>query len=366
MKRPRKQPEELRSHRWFWAEGVRPFTHRSRTKQLGFSTDDFKGKPVIAILNTWSDANTCHAHFRDARGGGEARRLAGGRLPARDAGALVGESYMKPTPDALSQPARDGRRGAAARQPDRRRVLMGGCDKTVPGLLMGAISMNVPAIFVSAGPMLRGNWRGGPLASGSDQWKYWAEKRAGNLDECAWREIEDGIARSPGTCMTMGTASTMAAAAEALGMMLPGGSSIPAVDSNHARLADYSGRRIVEMVFEDLKPRDILTQQAFDNAVTVTMALGGLDQRDRAPGRAGGADGRAVRHRPLRRAVPAHAVPRQHPALGQVPDGGLLLRGRDPRRHVAALRPAAPGRAHGHRQDGARETSTARSSTTTT
>jgi dihydroxy-acid dehydratase len=140
---------------------------------------------------------------------------------------------------------------------------------------MGATSMNIPAIFVSAGPMLRGNWRGEVLGSGSDVWKYWAEKRAGKLDDCAWSEIEDGIARSFGTCMTMGTASTMASAAEALGMMLPGGSSIPAADANHPRLASGSGRRIVEMVWEDLKPRDIMTTNAFENAVTVAMSLGG-------------------------------------------------------------------------------------------
>jgi dihydroxy-acid dehydratase len=140
---------------------------------------------------------------------------------------------------------------------------------------MGATSANLPAIFVSAGPMLRGNWRGEVLGSGSDVWKYWAEKRAGNLDDCAWKEIEDGIARSFGTCMTMGTASTMAAAAEALGLMLPGGSSIPAADANHPRLASDSGRRIVEMVWEDLKPRDVMTTKAFENAVTVTMSLGG-------------------------------------------------------------------------------------------
>jgi dihydroxy-acid dehydratase len=152
---------------------------------------------------------------------------------------------------------------------------MGGCDKTVPGLLMGATSMNLPAVFLPAGPMLRGSWRGQVLGSGSDAWKYWAEMRAGRLDECAWRQIEDGIARSPGTCMTMGTASTMAAAVEALGMTLAGGSSIPAVDSGHSRLASASGRRVVEMVFEDLKPRDILTTEAFENAVTVAMALGG-------------------------------------------------------------------------------------------
>jgi dihydroxy-acid dehydratase len=154
-------------------------------------------------------------------------------------------------------------------------VLLGGCDKTVPALLMGATSANLPALLVPAGPMLRGNWRGQILGSGSDVWKYWAERRAGTLDECAWREMEDGIARSFGTCMTMGTASTMAAAAEALGMTLPGASSIPAPDSAHARMAVAAGRRSVEMVWDDLKPRDVLSTEAFENAVTAAMALGG-------------------------------------------------------------------------------------------
>jgi dihydroxy-acid dehydratase len=135
--------------------------------------------------------------------------------------------------------------------------------------------MNLPAIFVPAGPMLRGHWHGQALGSGSDVWKYWAERRAGALDDCTWRELEDGIARSYGTCMTMGTASTMAAAAEALGMTLPGASSIPAADSAHARMASAAGRRVVDLVWENVKPRDILTAEAFDNAVTVTMAIGG-------------------------------------------------------------------------------------------
>jgi dihydroxy-acid dehydratase len=154
-------------------------------------------------------------------------------------------------------------------------VLMGGCDKTTPGLLMGAISMNLPAIYLPAGPMLRGNWNGQPLGSGSDVWKYWAERCAGNITDAEWEEMEDGIARSAGHCMTMGTASTMTAVAEALGMTLPGASSIPAVDSNHSRMASNCGRRIVEMVWADLKPRDILTEASFENAITADMAIGG-------------------------------------------------------------------------------------------
>jgi dihydroxy-acid dehydratase len=154
-------------------------------------------------------------------------------------------------------------------------VLMGGCDKTTPALLMGATSMNLPAIYVPAGPMLSGHWREQTLGSGSDTWKYWAELRAGNISERDWQEIEDGIARSPGTCMTMGTAATMMSIAEVLGLTLPGASSIPAPDSNHAKMATLSGKRIVDMVWEDLKPRDILRPESFDNAIVTLLAMGG-------------------------------------------------------------------------------------------
>src|SRR6188472_4809795 len=140
---------------------------------------------------------------------------------------------------------------------------------------MGATSANLPAIFVPAGPMLRGHWRGQVLGSGSDVWRFWADHRAGLVDDCTLGEIEDGIARSFGTCMTMGTASTMAAAVEALGLTLPNASSTPAADSAHARMASASGRRIVDMVWENVRPRDLLTTEAFENAVTATMALGG-------------------------------------------------------------------------------------------
>jgi dihydroxy-acid dehydratase len=154
-------------------------------------------------------------------------------------------------------------------------VLMGGCDKTTPGLVMGAISMGIPAIYVPAGPMLRGNWRGHTLGSGSDAWKYWDEKRAGRIGDEEWNEIESGISRSFGTCMVMGTAATMMAIAEALGLTLPGASSIPAVDANHPRMCAAAGRRAVEMVWEDQTPDKILTPAAFDNAIRVHMALGG-------------------------------------------------------------------------------------------
>jgi dihydroxy-acid dehydratase len=154
-------------------------------------------------------------------------------------------------------------------------VLMGGCDKTTPAIVMGATSMNLPAIYMPAGPMLSGHWRETTLGSGSDTWKYWAELRAGNITERDWQEIEDGIARSPGTCMTMGTAATMMSITEALGLALPGASSIPAPDSNHAKMATLCGKRAVELVWEDLKPRDILTGKSFDNAIVTLMAMGG-------------------------------------------------------------------------------------------
>jgi dihydroxy-acid dehydratase len=271
----RKDPKELRSYRWFGKDDLRSFGHRSRAKQQGYDAADYAGKPIIAILNTWSDANPCHAHFRLRAEEVKRGVWQAGGFPMEIPVLTLGETFMKPTTmlyrNLLAMEAEEALRS----YPADGAVLLGGCDKTVPALLMGATSMNLPSIFVPAGPMLRGNWRGQTLGSGSDVWKYWAERRAGALEECAWREIEDGIARSFGTCMTMGTASTMAAAAEALGLTLPGASSIPAADSNHSRMAAASGRRIVEMVFEDLKPRDILSTEAFENAVTATMALGG-------------------------------------------------------------------------------------------
>jgi dihydroxy-acid dehydratase len=275
MSRTRRQPSELRSHRWFGRDDLRSFSHRSRAKQAGFSLDDITGKPVIAILNTWSDANPCHTHFRTRAEEIKRGVWQAGGCPMEIPLLTLGETYMKPTTmmyrNLLAMDAEEALRS----YPVDGVVLLGGCDKTVPALVMGATSANLPALLVPAGPMLRGNWRGQILGSGSDVWKYWTERRAGTLDECSWREMEDGIARSYGTCMTMGTASTMASAVDALGLTLPGASSIPAADSAHSRMATAAGRRIVEMVWEDLKPRDILTTNAFENAVTAAMALGG-------------------------------------------------------------------------------------------
>ncbi len=271
----RKSYAELRSARWYGATDLRSFGHRSRTKQMGYDAADYGGKPVIGIINTWSDMNSCHAHLRDRAEEVKRGVLQAGGFPVEMPAMSLGEAFMKPSTMMYRNLLAMETEELLRANPIDGAVLLGGCDKTVPALVMGAASMNLPTIFVPAGPMLRGNWHGQPLGSGSDVWKYWAELRAGKIDEEDWREIEDGIARSADTCMTMGTASTMAAMVEVLGLTLPGASSIPAVDSSHSRLAAASGRRIVEMVWEDLKASAILTKAAFDNAVTTLMAIGG-------------------------------------------------------------------------------------------
>jgi dihydroxy-acid dehydratase len=271
----KKNPQDLRSYRWLGSDSLRSFTHRSRAKQMGYANADYAGKPVIAVVNTWSDLTNCHSHFRERAEEVKRGVWQAGGFPVEIPAMPLNETYMKPSPlmyrNFLAMEVEELLRS----QPIDGAVLMGGCDKTTPALLMGAISMNLPAIYLPAGPMLRGNWNGQILGSGSDVWKFWAEKCADNITDAEWNEMEDGIARSPGHCMTMGTASTMTSIAEALGMTLPGASSIPAVDANHQRMATACGRRIVEMVWEDLKPRDILTPQSFENAITTDMAIGG-------------------------------------------------------------------------------------------
>jgi dihydroxy-acid dehydratase len=271
----RKKPEELRSHRWYGVDDMRSFGHRSRTAQMGYSRADYLGKPVIAIINTWSDINPCHSHFRQRAEEVKRGIWQAGGFPVEMPAITLSEPFQKPTTMLYRNLLAMETEELLRSYPADGAVLMGGCDKTTPALVMGAISMNLPAIYLPAGPMLRGNWRDQTLGSGSDVWKYWAEKRAGNLSDAQWLEIEDGIARSPGHCMTMGTASTMTSATEALGLTLPGAASIPAADSRHARMATNVGRRIVEMVWEDLKPRDLLTAASFDNAITAVLAIGG-------------------------------------------------------------------------------------------
>ena len=271
----RKKPEELRSHKWYGAQDLRAFGHRSRTLQTGFTREDFAGKPVIAIVNTWSDINQCHAHFRVRAEEIKRGIWQAGGFPLEMPVITLSEPFMKPSPlmyrNLLAMETEELLRS----YPVDGAVLMGGCDKTTPALIMGATSANLPAIYMPAGPMLRGNWHGEPLGSGTDTWKYWAEFRAGTINDKELAEVEEGIARSPGHCMVMGTASTMTSIAEVLGLTLPGAASIPAADSNHARMASNSGRRIVEMAWEDLKPSDILTAKSFDNAIITAQALSG-------------------------------------------------------------------------------------------
>ncbi len=242
---------------------------------MGFTREDFTGKPVIGIINTWSDTNTCHSHMRQRAEEVKRGVWQAGGFPVELPAMSVGEQMTKPTSMMYRNFLAMETEELLRSQPVDGCVLMGGCDKTTPGLLMGAASMDLPAIYVPAGAMLRGFWRGETLGSGTDVWKYWAERRAGNLSDQAWEELEEGMARSPGTCMTMGTAATMMSLAETLGMTLPGASSIPAVDATHAHMASRSGRRIVDMVWEDLKPSDIMSAAAFENAITVDMAVGG-------------------------------------------------------------------------------------------
>lgn len=271
----RKSPEELRSHRWYGVNDLRSFGHRSRTAQMGYTSSDYAGKPVIAVVNTWSEINPCHTHFKERAEEVKRGIWQAGGFPVEMPVMTLSENFQKPTTmlyrNFLAMEVEELLRS----YPFDGCVLMGGCDKTTPALLMGAFSMNLPAIYMPAGPMLRGNWNGVVLGSGTDTWKYSAELKAGKITQLEWRGLETGIARSAGTCMTMGTASTMTSATEALGLTLPGFSSIPAVDSRHAQHASLTGRRIVEMVWEDMKPSDLITARSFDNAITTVLALGG-------------------------------------------------------------------------------------------
>jgi dihydroxy-acid dehydratase len=271
---PKKRPEDLRSARWFAPDDLRAFGHRSRAMQMGYAPEEWVGRPVIAILNTWSDAQPCHAHFKTRVDDVKRGVLMAGGFPMELPALSLSESYLKPTTmlyrNLLAMDAEELLRG----HPVDGVVLMGGCDKTTPALLLGATSMNLPAIYLSAGPMLRGNWKGKTLGSGSDAWKYWDERRAGNISDADWVDVEGGIARSYGTCMTMGTASTMTAIAESIGMSLPGASSIPAADAGHIRMASECGRRAVQMVWDDLTPKKIQSREAFENAIVVAMAMG--------------------------------------------------------------------------------------------
>ena len=270
----KKKYEDFRSARWFAPDDLRSFGHRSRALQMGLSHEDWQGKPVIAILNTWSEVQPCHMHFKDRVEFVKKGVLQSGGMPVEIPVHSLGEQLLKPSAMLYRNMVAMEVEEVLRSNPVDGAVLMGGCDKSTPALVMGAISMGLPFIFLPAGPMLRGNYAGKILGSGSDAWKYWDERRAGNLSEQEWKGVEGGIARSYGHCMTMGTASTMTAIAEGFGLCLTGASSIPAPDVGHQRMSAACGRRIVGMVWEDLTPDKIINEVSTKNAVTVAMATG--------------------------------------------------------------------------------------------
>jgi dihydroxy-acid dehydratase len=269
-----KDKKDLRSERWFGPDDLRSFGHRSRAMQMGYSAEDWQGKPVIAIINSWSDINQCHSHFKSRAEDVRRGILQAGGFPLELPTLSLSEQFVKPTTMLYRNMMAMEVEELLRSHPVDGAVLMGGCDKTTPALLMGAISAGLPAIYLPAGPMLRGNWQGKTLGSGSDAWKYWDERRAGNITDTQWHELESGIARSYGTCMTMGTAATMMSIAEGLGVCFSGSSAIPAPDSNHKRMAAACGRRAVELVLEDLTLDKIISQASVENAVKVAMASG--------------------------------------------------------------------------------------------
>ncbi len=268
-------PTELRSRRWFAANDMRGFAHRQRMQQMGLRREDVMGRPIVAIVNTWSDLSPCHAHLRERAEAVKRGVLLAGGMPFELPTMSLGEVMVKPTTmlyrNFLAMEVEELLRSL----PIDGAVLLGGCDKTTPGLLMGAISMGLPAIFCPAGPMLNDRHLGKTVGAGTHTRIFWDELQAGKIGADEWVRLESRMTRSPGTCNTMGTASTMTAIAEALGMALPGSTSIPAMDSAHPRMATDCGERIVAMIAADLRPQRILTRGAFLNAAAVQMALGG-------------------------------------------------------------------------------------------
>ncbi|MEE1928296.1 L-arabinonate dehydratase [Streptomyces sp. TRM 70351] len=272
------RPEELRSHQWYGeslSSGLRTFSHRARTRQLGYLPQEHLGKPVVAVLNTWSDINPCHVHLRERAQAVKRGVWQAGGFPLEFPVSTLSETFQKPTPMLYRNLLALETEELLRSYPVDGAVLMGGCDKSTPALLMGAASADVPAVFVPAGPMLPGHWRGEVLGSGTDMWKYWDDKRSGLIGDCELSGLESGLARSPGHCMTMGTASTLTAAAEALGVTLPGASSIPAVDSGHERMAAAAGMLAVDLAWRDLRLSRVLTREAYEDAVATVLALGG-------------------------------------------------------------------------------------------
>ncbi|MCS2157903.1 L-arabinonate dehydratase [Scandinavium sp. H11S7] len=266
---------QLRSQRWYAPDTIRAFAHRQRSQQMGFSRDEFMGKPVIGIINTWSDLSPCHSHLRERAEAVKRAVWAAGGFPVELPALSVGEVLVKPTTmlyrNFLAMEAEELLR----QHPVDGAVLLGGCDKSTPALLMGAISMDIPVLFCPAGPMSSGKWRGQKTGAGTHTKKYWDQLRTGAITQHDWVELEGAMTRSIGTCNTMGTASTMTSIADAMGFMLPGASSIPAADSRHVQMAAQCGKTIVDMVWHDHKPSSWLTRDNFHNGIVAYMALGG-------------------------------------------------------------------------------------------
>jgi dihydroxy-acid dehydratase len=269
------KPRTRRSERWFDAEDMRGFSHRQRTQQMGVRREEFLGRPVIAVVNTWSEMSPCHSHLRQRAEAVKRGVLLAGGYPVELPALSVGEVMVKPTTMLYRNFLAMETEELLRSHPIDGAVLLGGCDKSTPGLLMGAISMDLPAIYCPAGPMSNGQWRGVKTGAGTHTKKYWDELRAGNITAGDWIDLESRMTRSIGTCNTMGTASTMTSIVDAMGLTFTGASSIPAADSGHARMASACGQRIVAMVAEDLRPSKILTPASFANGVVAYMALGG-------------------------------------------------------------------------------------------
>jgi dihydroxy-acid dehydratase len=266
---------KLRSQAWFGGTDRDSMMHRSWMKNEGMPPDSFDGRPVIGICNTWSELTPCNAHFRQIAERVRRGVLEAGGLPLEFPVMSLGESNLRPTAmlfrNLVSMDVEESIRG----NPIDGVVLLVGCDKTTPALLMGAASCDLPAVAVSGGPMLNGQFRGKEIGSGTDIWRFSEDVKAGKMSLADFLDSEAAMSRSPGHCMTMGTASTMATMVESLGMGMPGNAAIPAVDSRRMVLAQLAGRRIVDMVREDLVMSKILTRQAFENAIRVNAAVGG-------------------------------------------------------------------------------------------
>ncbi|OLP59466.1 dihydroxy-acid dehydratase [Xaviernesmea oryzae] len=275
MKKKAEWPRRLRSYDWFGGTGKNAIMHRSWMKNQGLPADTFDGRPIIGICNTWSELTPCNAHLRDLAERVKRGVYEAGGFPVEFPVFSVGESTLRPTAMMFRNLAAMDVEEAIRGNPVDGVVLLGGCDKTTPSLLMGAASVDIPVILVSGGPMLNGKWRGKDVGSGTAIWQFSEMVKSGEMSLDEFMDAEQGMARSAGSCMTMGTASTMASMAEALGMTLPGNAAIPAVDARRRVISQLSGRRIVDMVKEDLKPSDILTKEAFENAIRVNGAIGG-------------------------------------------------------------------------------------------